>query len=169
MILVFNTDHTTLKFGLFEKPATGVLKSVVHGKVSNIGGQSLFEWSNGNVDANISVEICDLEDAAEWVLHWLEHLWPLGSLLEGLKIVAHRCANCSISSSSPTLIQGALHPAISQFGAHCAVGISRERFSEDIKVVVVPAIESAQNELADSDEEAQIARSALKAVDASML
>ena len=168
MILVFNTYHTTLKFGLFEKPATGVLKSVVHGQVSNIGGQSLFEWSNGSVAANISVELSDLEDAADWVLHWLEHLWPLGSLLEGLKIVAHRCANCSISSSSPTLIQGTLHPAI-QSGAHCAVGISRERFPDDVVVVVVPAIESDQNELAGNDEEAWIARSALKAVDASMI
>lgn len=165
MILVFNTDHTTLKFGLFEKPATGVLKSVVHGKVSNIGGQSLFEWSNGNVDANIPVAISDLEDAADWVLHWLEHLWPLGSLLEGLKIVAHRCANCSRRSVSPVGVQGGgmlEQPVICEPDPRCIIGISRERFPDNVKFVALNNTPDTTS-LTGSNEESRIAQLALKA------
>lgn len=139
-ILVFNADGIVLKFALFEKPEAGTLKLVVHGRVTDIGGDSSFEWSFNQMQANIHLRVEDHRDAADWVLEWLEHLWPLGSLLEDLRIVAHCCVNCSGLHAPPVMIENrfqADYPIAYSPDAHCIVAASQHRFPEDVKLVIV--------------------------------
>lgn len=167
-ILVFNADSMVLRFALFEKPEGGALKSVVHGRVTDIGGDSTFEWNFNDMQAHIQVSISDHRDAADWVLEWLEHLWPLGSLLGGLHIVAHNCVDCAGSHASPAMIENrfrAGYPIAYSPDAHCIVAASQQRFPEDVKLVIV----NGTRRSADSDcayEETRIAELALHAAEA---
>lgn len=139
-ILVFNADGMMLRFALFEKPQGNALKSVLHGRVTNIGGDSLFEWNFNDMQAHIQVRVSDHRDAADWVLEWLEHLWPLGSLLENVHIVAHNCVDCAGSHAPPVMIENrfrAGYPIIYSPDAHCMVAASQQRFPEDVKLVIV--------------------------------
>jgi acetate kinase len=103
-ILVFNAGSSSLKFELFENDASDDLKSIIRGKVVNIGGLSSLEWSDGTTRAEVLVEATDHAEAAEWVLDWLQHLWPFGSLLNDLSLVAHRIVHGGKSFCTPQLI-----------------------------------------------------------------
>lgn len=165
-ILVLNTDSTNLKFELFEKHAIDTIKSIIHGKVSDIGGQSAFEWGNDSVNANIHIKVSDLKDATDWVLDWLENLWPLGSLLADLKIVAHHCVNCTTLNASPVLIADEYQhgrPVMFMPKPDCVIGRSRKRFADDVEIIVVLNIKCGNNGLKDVHEEAAIAEMAWQA------
>ncbi|HEU4709336.1 MAG TPA: hypothetical protein VFS17_08490 [Methylophilaceae bacterium] len=168
-ILVFNTDRSTLKFELFDKCETGELKSIMCGKIKNIGGSSTFEWCNDRAKGAVNILVKDLKDATDWVLDWLEHLWPLGSLLEDLRVVAHHCVNC-VSQNTSTFMRAGKYepecPLIYQPDPLCMIGTSRNRLPEHVKVIVVFNMQPENSSLSDANEEAQIADTALKALKA---
>lgn len=89
-ILIFNVGKCSLKFTLLDRRAADSVKFMVEGCISDIGGKSSFSWTCGSVHAYIPVEISTHEEAAEWVLDWLQSLWPFGSLLSNLGLVAHQ-------------------------------------------------------------------------------
>lgn len=165
-ILVLNTDSANLKFELFEKRAIDTIKSIIHGKVSDIGGHSAFEWSNDIANANIRIKVSDLKDATDWVLDWLENLWPLGSLLSDLKVVAHHCVNCTTLNTPSILVADEYQhgrPVMYMPNPDCMIGRSRKRFSDDVKIIVVLNIKSGNAGSEEVNEEAKIAEMALEA------
>lgn len=89
-ILVFNAGNHSLKISLLDGYSANPLKSVIKGCISDIGGKSSFTWTYGSIHSNIPIEISTHEEAAEWVLDWLQNLWPFGSLLNDVNLVAHR-------------------------------------------------------------------------------
>ena len=99
-ILVFNTGSSSLKFSLFNE-AMGL---TVGGTVSNIGGESSFAWSDGAIQANIYINVRSHEHAVEWVLDWLQNLWPFGSLLRNVQVVAHRMVHGGSHFYLPTVV-----------------------------------------------------------------
>jgi len=103
-ILVFNAGSSSLKFDLFERQAADKLKSLVRGTISNIGSVAALDWSNGTAHARIFVEAKDHQRAAEWVLEWLEKLWPFGSLLESVGIVVHRVVHGGTQFHAPVIV-----------------------------------------------------------------
>lgn len=168
-ILVFNTDGTTLRFELFDKCESGQLKSLMCGKITNIGGSSAFEWCDHRVGATLNIPVKDLKEATDWVLDWLEHLWPLGSLLDDLRVVAHHCVNC-VSQKTPAVMREAKYESggslLYQPDPLCMIGTSRNRLPEHVKVIVVFNMKPENSSLRDANEEAQIADTALKALKA---
>jgi acetate kinase len=86
-ILVFNAGSSSLKFALFNGLS---LKLIVRGVIGDIGGLSYLDWSDGSTHAHVLIKAKSHEDAASWVMDWLQHLWPFGSLLEDVGVVAHR-------------------------------------------------------------------------------
>lgn len=103
-ILVFNAGSSSLKFELFEADALHEMKSVISGTVGSIGGVSSLDWCDGTTHARVLVEASDHAEAAKWVLDWLQHLWPFGSLLNNLSLVAHRIVHGGKSFCTPQLI-----------------------------------------------------------------
>ncbi|MGZ8982633.1 MAG: acetate/propionate family kinase [Methylotenera sp.] len=103
-ILVFNAGSSSLKFALFEDQATGPLKSIVRGTINNIGGISSLDWTDGTTHAHIFIEASNHEDAADWVLDWLQHLWPFGSLLDNIGLVAHRIVHGGRHFCAPIVV-----------------------------------------------------------------
>jgi len=99
-ILVFNTGSSSLKFSLF----SNALQPIVNGAVSDIGGESSFTWSDGSAQANIYISVRNHEYAAEWILDWLQNLWPFGSLLHDIRIVAHRVVHGGARFCMPTIV-----------------------------------------------------------------
>ena len=89
-ILIFNAGKCSLKFTLLDRRAADSVKFMVEGCISDIGGKSSFSWTYGSIQSHIPVEISTHEEAAEWVLDWLQNLWPFGSLLNDLGLVAHQ-------------------------------------------------------------------------------
>lgn len=102
-ILIFNTGSSSLKFELFES-INHQLRSVVRGKVHDIGGLSIMDWNEGETHSQIFIEAGNHAQAANWILDWLQHLWPFGSLLNHLDIVAHRIVHGGTSFFSPQLV-----------------------------------------------------------------
>jgi acetate kinase len=103
-ILVFNAGSSSLKFELFEVDSPREMKSIIRGTVGSIGGASSLNWSDGTTHARLLVDAADHTEAAEWVLDWLQHLWPFGSLLNNLNFVAHRIVHGGNSFYAPQLI-----------------------------------------------------------------
>jgi len=99
-ILVFNAGSSSLKFSLFND----AMEFTVGGTVSNIGVESSFAWSDGAVQANIYINVHTHEHAAEWVLDWLQNLWPFGSLLRNVRVVAHRMVHGGSNFYMPTIV-----------------------------------------------------------------
>lgn len=99
-ILVFNAGSSSLKFTLFND----ALKLIVGGTVSDIGGESSFVWGDGTVNANIYINIQSHEHAAEWILDWLQNLWPFGSLLRDVRVVAHRIVHGGVRFNRPIIL-----------------------------------------------------------------
>jgi len=99
-ILVFNAGSSSLKFSLFND----ALKLIVGGTVSDIGSESSFSWSDGSVQANIYINVNSHEHAAEWILDWLQNLWPFGSLLRDVRVVAHRMVHGGMHFCMPIVV-----------------------------------------------------------------
>lgn len=166
-ILVFNADGDTLRFELFAKTDHSGLESVVHGKITSIGGDSLFSWSKGPLEASINIRIADHKDAADWVLEWLRHLWPFGSLIEDLKIVAHHCINCSGSHAPAVMVHSrfpAGYPIVYKSDARCIIAASQQLLPGDVKLVVVFNTVAHSPAQFECNQEAEIANLALDAV-----
>ncbi len=100
-ILIFNAGSSSLKFALFEGLS---LKLIVRGSVGNIGGLSSLDWRYGSTNAHVMIKTNDHEDAAHWILDWLQHLWPFGSLLQDVGMVAHRIVHGGRHFSRPTIV-----------------------------------------------------------------
>lgn len=103
-ILIFNAGSSSLKFELFKNNSNNDLQSVIRGKVNDIGGLSIMDWDDGETHAQIFVEAANHAQAANWILDWLQNLWPFGSLLDHLDIVAHRIVHGGNTFFSPQLI-----------------------------------------------------------------
>ena len=103
-ILVFNAGSSSLKFAIYETQVAGDMRLVIRGVVSHIGVMASLHWSDGITGAHINVEAKNHQQAAEWVLDWLQHLWPFGSLLERLVMVAHRVVHGGTFFYSPVVI-----------------------------------------------------------------
>ena len=99
-ILVFNAGSSSLKFSLFSEG----LKLIVGGTMSDIGGESSFTWNEGKIQANIYINVQSHEHAAEWILDWLQNLWPFGSLLSDVRVVAHRVVHGGMYFHMPTVV-----------------------------------------------------------------
>lgn len=166
-ILVFNTDRSTLKFELFDKCEAGELKSIMCGKITNIGGSSTFEWCHHRAEGAVNILVRDLKNATDWVLDWLEHLWPLGSLLKDLRVVAHHCVNCVSLDATVVMRDGEFEvkqPFIYQPDPLCMIGTSRSRLPRHVKIIVVFNMKPESSSLSDTNEEVQIADTALRAL-----
>lgn len=138
-ILVLNAVGMSLHFELFEKTDADALRSIMHGRISHIGGRAQFVWNNNQVQARVAINVANHREAAEWVLEWLEYLWPLGSLIERLKIVAHHCVNCQ-GHAPAVLVESRFQHERTVFyksDAHCIISASREWFPEDIQLITV--------------------------------
>lgn len=103
-MLVFNAGSSSLKFTLYDGFQLGRLKSILRGTVRNIGGMTSLDWSDANTHASIFIEASNHESAAEWVLDWLHNLWPLGSLLTPVGLVAHRFVHGGRYFSAPIVV-----------------------------------------------------------------
>lgn len=103
-MLVFNAGSSSLKFSLYDGLQNGLLKSIVKGTVNNIGAMASLDWSDGNTTAHIYIEASNHESAAEWVLDWLHSLWPFGSLLTNVGLVAHRIVYGGSNFSAPIVV-----------------------------------------------------------------
>lgn len=101
-LLVLNSGSSSLKFELFENDAG--MKSLIRGKISDIGGNSSLDWSNSRTQANVFIKVHDHEDAAIWILDWLQYLWPFGSLLSNLTVVAHRIVHGGNDFFTPLVV-----------------------------------------------------------------
>lgn len=100
-ILVFNAGSSSLKFALFDGLT---LRLIVRGAVLDIGGLSSLDWRYGETSASVFIQTKCHEDAAHWVLDWLQNLWPFGSLLENVKVVAHRIVHGGRHFSKPVIV-----------------------------------------------------------------
>ena len=103
-VLVFNAGSSSLKFALYETKVAGDMRLVIRGVVSHIGAMASLYWNDGTTGAHIIVEAKNHQQAAEWVLDWLQHLWPFGSLLERLMLVAHRVVHGGTFFYNPVVI-----------------------------------------------------------------
>lgn len=103
-ILVFNAGSSSLKFALFKDQAAGQLKPILRGTVSNIGGMSSLDWSDGTTHGQIIIDADNHQDATSWVLDWLQHLWPFGSLLDDIGLVAHRIVHGGEHFCAPIVV-----------------------------------------------------------------
>lgn len=101
--LVFNAGSSSLKFALFEAQVTEPRKAIIKGSVSDIGGMSSLNWSDGTTNAHIDISAISHASAAELVLDWLNE-WPLGSLLDGVGVVAHRVVHGGKFFYAPTIV-----------------------------------------------------------------
>lgn len=105
-ILVFNAGSSSLKFTLYDRLKLGSLKLVVKGTVSNIGAMPSLDWNDGNTKGRIFIDASNHESAAEWVLDWLHSLWPFGSLLNNVGLIAHRFVHGGRYFSRPIIVTG---------------------------------------------------------------
>lgn len=103
-VLVFNTGSSSLKFALFDELPDGSYKVIVRGAVNDIGGKPLFSWTDGITSAHILTKAINHESAVEFVLDWLQNLWPFGSLLDGVRVVAHRIIHGGKHFSAPVIV-----------------------------------------------------------------
>jgi acetate kinase len=145
-VLVFNAGSSSLKFELFENDATNELKSIIRGTVGNIGGQSSLDWSDGTTHAKILIEASDHTEAAEWVLDWLQHLWPFGSLLDHLDLVAHRVVHGGKHFCAPQLITDKVIKQLESLTrlaplhnpkALAVMQVSREKLARKVQMIAV--------------------------------
>lgn len=113
-ILVFNAGSSSLKFALFDGLS---LKMIVRGAVGDIGGLSSLDWSDGSTDAHVLIKANSHEDAANWVLDWLQHLWPFGSLLEDVGVVAHRIVHGGKDFRRPVIVTEKVMAQLDQLSA----------------------------------------------------
>ncbi len=103
-VLVFQASEQRLEFSLLGIGTDQLFKSLIKGAIINIGGLSIFTWRYGNIHARIFIASCDHQMATEWVLGWLHHTWPLGSLLDDVHLVVHRFVHQSERSCSPMVV-----------------------------------------------------------------
>ena len=100
-ILVFNAGSSSLKFALFDGRT---LKLIVRGVVANIGGLSSLSWHYGITSASVNISAKQHEQAAQWVLDWLQNLWPFGSLLDNVGLVVHRIVHGGSQFFKPVML-----------------------------------------------------------------
>ena len=100
-ILVFNAGSSSLKFALFDGRT---LKLIVRGVVADIGGLSTLSWHYGITSASVSIPAKRHEEAAQWVLDWLQKLWPFGSLLDNVGLVVHRIVHGGSQFFKPVML-----------------------------------------------------------------
>lgn len=103
-ILVLNAGSSSLKFALYEAQIAGGMRLVIRGAVTQIGAMATLHWNDGVTEAHFFVEAKDHQQAVEWVLDWMQHLWPLGSLLKRLVMVAHRIVHGGTFFYKPVVI-----------------------------------------------------------------
>lgn len=165
-ILVFNAYRETLGFELFAVHDHIPLESVIRGEVSSIGVRPILEWKSAHAGAKEYIQAENYKAAAEWVLDFLEDLWPLGSLLKDLGVVAYRCSYCSGGLNQHTLVMpvNRQRPGFPyQPGSSCIVESSLERFGSEVRVVMIFKLIS-EAAVSDDREEKLIARTALEAL-----
>jgi acetate kinase len=100
-ILVFNAGSSSLKFALFDGHT---LKLIVRGVVADIGGLSALSWRYGTTSASVSITIKQHDEAAYWVLDWLQQLWPFGSLLKNVGLIVHRVVHGGSHFYKPVML-----------------------------------------------------------------
>ena len=100
-ILVFNAGSSSLKFALFDGRT---LKLIVRGVVSDIGGLSSLSWHYSITRASVSIPAKQHKEAAQWVLDWLQNLWPFGSLLDNVGLVVHRIVHGGSQFFKPMML-----------------------------------------------------------------
>lgn len=166
-ILVFNAYRENLGFELFAAHDHTPLESVIHGEVSDIGVRPSLEWKSAHAGAKEYIQAANYKVAAEWILDFLEDLWPFGSLLKDLGVVAYRCSYCSGELNQHALVMPPQRQSRDfpyQPGSSCIVESSLERFGPEVKVVMIFKL-SPEIVAQDGREERQIASMALKALD----
>ena len=63
-ILVFNAgSSSSLKFALFDMLATGFIKPVIRGAVSDIGGVPALDWSDGTAHGSTPILVHSQQEA----------------------------------------------------------------------------------------------------------
>ncbi len=146
LILVFNAGSSSLKFALFEKLFDGTHKTIIRGAISDIGKMSLLSWGDGVAKEHIQAKVINHEEAAEFVLDWLHHLRTSTSLLDGVRIVAHRIVHGGKYFNAPIIVtekaMAQLEKIISLAPLHNPQAISviracRKKFTPEVLTVAV--------------------------------
>lgn len=103
-VLIFKASDKRLEFSLLRIGTNQRFDSRISGAIINIGELSIFTWTYGSIHARIFVETCNHQMATVWLLDWLHHTWPMGSLLDDVHLVVHRFVHQSTHPCLPMVV-----------------------------------------------------------------
>ncbi|MDP2248412.1 MAG: hypothetical protein Q8J65_09800, partial [Nitrosomonadales bacterium] len=146
LIMVFNAGSSSLKFARFQESASGNCFALIHGAVSHIGSNAEFIWRHGDRISQKLIDVHDYEYATEWILDWISHLWPLGTLINDIVMVAHRFVDGGGFFNDPVIVDNptidkleSLIPISPNQTPHAlsALKVTQRHFSKSIPTVAV--------------------------------
>lgn len=129
-VLLLKAGDHYLEFALFDGRVDNPLKSALRGTIDDIGSaSSSLRWNYAEIDACVLIQVANHEAAIEWVIDWLQNLWPFGSLIDQLCLIAHQVVDCkpmdfSQNAQQPMVVSDHLMTQlmiISPFISDCSV------------------------------------------------
>lgn len=144
--MVFNAGSSCLRFALFEESANGRCYALIKGAVNHIGCNAEFIWRHGGRTSQMLIDMPDYEYATEWILDWGRCLWPLGTLIKDIVMVAHRFVYGGGFFSGPVLVDNptinkleSLVPISPGQTAHAlsVLKATQRHFSKNIPIIAV--------------------------------
>ena len=130
-VLAVNGGSSSIKFALYE--ANGMLRLILSGEIENIGARNaVFNYTNtiSNLKDSIAAKIADYDEAADFLIDWLEKQDCFASV----KAIGHRIVH-GMRHTSPERITAALLQELKKISAY-----DPDHLPEEIKLVEVFSI-----------------------------
>jgi len=130
-VLAVNGGSSSIKFALYE--VNGMLHLLLSGEIENIGAaNAVFNYTNtiSNLKDSIAAKIADYDEAADFLIDWLEKQDCFASV----KAIGHRIVH-GMRHTSPERITAALLQELKKISAY-----DPDHLPEEIKLVEVFSI-----------------------------
>ena len=130
-VLAVNGGSSSIKFALYE--VNGMLHLLLSGEIENIGARNaVFNYTNtiSNLKDSIAAKIADYDEAADFLIDWLEKQDCFASV----KAIGHRIVH-GMRHTSPERITAALLQELKKISAY-----DPDHLPEEIKLVEVFSI-----------------------------
>jgi len=130
-VLAVNGGSSSIKFALYE--ANGMLRLILSGEIENIGARNaVFNYTNtiSNLKDSIAAKIADYDEAADFLIDWLEKQ----DFFASVKAIGHRIVH-GMHHTAPERITAALLQELKKISAY-----DPDHLPEEIKLVEVFSI-----------------------------
>jgi len=127
-VLAVNGGSSSIKFALYE--ANGMLRLILSGEIENIGARNaVFNYTNtiSNLKDSIAAKIADYDEAADFLIDWLEKQ----DFFASVKAIGHRIVH-GMHHTAPERITAALLQELKKISAY-----DPDHLPEEIKLIEV--------------------------------